>query len=45
MKKPGYGGIPFAIVVLLEENNPALVEEIGHSLLRKAIQLSIAPGN
>jgi cell division protein FtsW (lipid II flippase) len=42
---PGYGGVPLSIVILLEENNPPLAEEIGQSLLHKAIQQNITPGN
>lgn len=34
---PGWQGAPLALAVVLEENNPQLVQEIGRSLLNSAI--------
>lgn len=34
---PDWSGMPLAIVVLLEENNPVLAEQIGRSILGKAM--------
>jgi hypothetical protein len=34
---PEWSGMPLAIVVLLEENNPALAEQIGRTVLAKAM--------
>jgi membrane peptidoglycan carboxypeptidase len=35
---PEWSGTPLALVVLLEENDPALASEIGGKLLEKALQ-------
>lgn len=35
---PSWQGMPLSVVVLLEENNPALAEEIGSTLLEQAIR-------
>jgi cell division protein FtsW (lipid II flippase) len=35
---PDWGGPPLAIVVLLEEQNPALAEQIGQTVLKAAMQ-------
>ena len=34
---PSWEGIPLAITVILEDDNPALAEEIGRSVLRAAM--------
>jgi hypothetical protein len=34
---PDWGGMPLAITVLLEENDPALAEQIGQTLLKEAM--------
>jgi len=36
--KPGWQGTPLALVIVLEENNPALASEIGQSLITNTIQ-------
>jgi cell division protein FtsW (lipid II flippase) len=35
---PGWNGTPLALALVLEEDNPALAEEIGHAVLRAALQ-------